>query len=355
MLMIVNTHIISHGGLLNYQDQTKEQYYLIWFLFSINACAVNCYVLTSGYVIRKYKLCRLLELWSAVFFYSLIFFFMKLFLFQGVSSISAKQVIMEFFPLMTNKYWFFTAYVGMYFFIPVLNMFIENTSKEIYQRLLLVLLIFFSIMPTLLRGDTFLITEGFSTWWFLILFLLGGYFRKNTLRIKLNRLVCIVIFLLGVSLAFGWKVFSEDFLGIEKGNQLLIYTSPLVVLAGLMLFLLAKEIKLNGKFKKIISFFASACFGVYLIHENIYIREELINEKLTFALNYGIFTEILIIIAISILIFLFCIAIEHMRLILWEKLGINRLCVKIDTCIGTTTIRRNGDKNDIKSQDQNII
>ena len=36
----------------------------------------------------------------------------------------------DFFPVINNQYWFFTAYFGMYLFLPVINKGLESINKS---------------------------------------------------------------------------------------------------------------------------------------------------------------------------------------------------------------------------------
>ena len=53
------------------------------------------------------------------------------------------------FPITSNQYWFMTAYVGMFFFIPLMNLMLEKASKRMLTEFLVAVLVVFSFLPCL--------------------------------------------------------------------------------------------------------------------------------------------------------------------------------------------------------------
>ena len=72
MLMIAVHHITTHGGLLKSRELFSFGYDSLVFLEMTVLCAVNCYVLISGYVgvYSRHKYANLAALWLQVFLYS---------------------------------------------------------------------------------------------------------------------------------------------------------------------------------------------------------------------------------------------------------------------------------------------
>ena len=50
MLLITMLHVIRHGGMLDGLSLFSSQYFVVWILYILTNCAVNCYALISGYV-----------------------------------------------------------------------------------------------------------------------------------------------------------------------------------------------------------------------------------------------------------------------------------------------------------------
>ena len=47
MFMIVNLHVLKHGGTL--EQVTGTQFIVTWLIEAFITCAVNCYAIISGY------------------------------------------------------------------------------------------------------------------------------------------------------------------------------------------------------------------------------------------------------------------------------------------------------------------
>ena len=69
------------------------------------------------------------------------------------------------FPVVSRQYWYFTAYFGMYFFVPFVNKMIQNLDKKEYTILCMIIIIVYSLLPVfgLKRIDSFNMNWGYST------------------------------------------------------------------------------------------------------------------------------------------------------------------------------------------------
>lgn len=65
MLMVVFLHVLLQGGILGAAKPNSINYWTAWFLEIACYCAVNCFALTSGYVMcrSRPKFSRLGGLW----------------------------------------------------------------------------------------------------------------------------------------------------------------------------------------------------------------------------------------------------------------------------------------------------
>lgn len=129
MFMIIVLHILNQGGVLIASGRFTSQYEAGWLLQTVTFCAVNVYALISGYVwvYAKYRYRNLIELWLQVFFYTVLITI--LFRVFYPSSVSVMEWIKAIIPVMFNQYWYFSSYVALFLFIPLLNMVLENIKK----------------------------------------------------------------------------------------------------------------------------------------------------------------------------------------------------------------------------------
>ena len=322
MLMVVMLHVLSHGGILNASESVN--YWITW-LFEISAyCAVNCYALISGYVgvYSKYRFSNFAVLWFRVAYYSISITLIVKVLFPD--EINNNALIYSLFPICSKRYWYFTAYALLFLFIPVLNEGLNRLSKRRIKICLLAIVVTTSIIQpfiSVIWGDIFGLEGGHSTWWLMILYLIGGYIRKYGLihRIKTHRTIILLFFYSAFVLATWFSKLLIQFISIQvwgeiKADGLLIdYQSITILGAAVSLLLAFENIRFHSKLIKIISFFSPLAFSVYLIHEHPLIIKVLIYDKFVMIAKYPSFQMILSILGIVIGIYLLCSFIDIIR------------------------------------------
>ena len=321
MLMVVTLHILGHGGILGALFPTSISYKTIWFLEIMCYCAVNCYVLISGYVNinSKYKYSNIIVLWLQVFFYSVIIS-LGLFLLNKTDKNTLFQAL---FPLCSHQYWFFTSYFGLFLFIPIINKAIQIIDEKIMKRIVYLLILFMSILPTLLQNDIFNTKNGYSTMWFIVLYIIGAYIGKyKPYRHKSYVYLTgygICIFLTWVS-----KLAIEKYSIINNSHLMISYTSPTILMSGIFLILFFSNYRLNPALKRIVSLFSSTSFGVYLIHEHPLIRAIIIKNRFVGYASLSIDKLLVNVIFIVIFIYIICSFLDYIRLCFFNKLNIKQ-------------------------------
>ena len=84
------------------------------------------------------------------------------------------------FPIILQKYWYFTAYFGMYLFLPIINkgiIFLEKSDLKICFISIHIIFVFWHDIMNY-RHDIFKTSRGFSVLWLLIYYITGAYFSK---------------------------------------------------------------------------------------------------------------------------------------------------------------------------------
>lgn len=329
MLMIVTMHVISWGGLMNSVTPLTFKGELIWFIETSCLCAVNCYALISGYVgvNSKHKYSNIIQLWIQVLFYSFIATGLSvgIVLSQG-GEISIKALISNIFPFLFEKYWYFTAYVLLFFFMPLLNYIINNAPRNLLKTMAVPAIIFFCIVG-LLRGNYNSINSGSSVLWLAIMYLCGGYVAKYNTLSKLSVKKSLLGYCICIVLTFASRIVLALITSRTLGNyyriNILIKTySPLMVASAIFLFNAFRQLKFKDKGKIFIRIFAPTAFGVYLIHENPIIRALIITDKFIPYLSKPIYIMIGLIILTVLIIYFGCVLIDFVRIQLFELLRI---------------------------------
>lgn len=268
MVMILSCHFATHGG-FSFDAQTLSVPRFWWYFIEMGGnFGVDVFVLISGYFLITSKggifnFKRILKFWGQVIFYSIVIYLV--FGILGVSEFSAKSLLKTFFPITFSSWWFASTYFVLYLIHPFLNMFLNKIDKSTYQKLLVMEVILWVIIPTF----TFSSYQSNSLIWFITLYSISGYVRLYGLNCKFKKKhylcfwllfstlrylssVCLII--LGTRVAFAYE------------HPLAFYgqQSILTFLSAFALFMFFE--KSNMGYHKWINIIASATFGVYLIH-----------------------------------------------------------------------------------------
>ena len=315
MLMVAQLHVLARGGVLEITDVLSkgaltEKYMLAWFLETAAICAVNCYALISGYVgvKGKYRLSNLAELWLRVVFYTVGI--TTLFAVFQPGSVGREQWMRAVFPLFTGHYWYFTAYAGLFLFIPFLNIGMERLEKRQLQLLIVGVVVTFSLVPTLLGKDIFKLGSGYSVWWLMILYITGGYIRKYGLFQGRGPGWMFAGYLAMVALT--WAAKMAEHVGL-LGITLFSYTSPTILAAGVFLLLGFERLQLPTGAEKAIRFLSPMVFSVYLIHVEKQIWMYWLDKRFASYVFLSPLQEAAAIVGTAVAIYMVCSAIDYFR------------------------------------------
>ena len=321
MLMVIILHILGHGGMLKKVPFLSAKYEMLWLLEISCFCAVNCYALASGYVgcCSRYRYSNLILLWLRVLFYTIIIttiFFMVL-----PSMNTSETWVNAFFPVSMVQYWYFSAYVLLFFFIPFLNIVIKTLSKKQMEISLGFLFVLFSVLPSIFKKDIFIIVKGYSGLWLIFLYLVGGYLRKYHPLKKIEKVSLISRYLGLIFLT--WLVkFCEEFFTQRSfsDDYLVTYNSLTIAISSVFLLCFFERLKLSLKVIKVIKIFAPAVFSVYLIHVHPLIWKYVWHNAFLFLTDYPLPLMLISIIVIACIVFLVCCIIDFIREILFKQL-----------------------------------
>lgn len=326
MMMIVLLHVINQGGVLNATAGNVVNHLIARFLVTTAYGAVNCYALVSGYVgvYSKHRHSSLMQLYLQVIFYTVAM--TSVFYFLSSDKIGMRSFLNAFLPVSNESYWYFTAYFGMYFFAPFLNKMILSLSKREAKTLIITIIMVLSVIPCVSQKDVFKSAWGYSMIWLCALYLFGGCIKITESERKINKKTAFVIFIICIFITY-----ASTFLdGINKYTFLLTYTSPTVLISAVALLVLFSQLKFKEGFKKVISFFSPLAFGVYLIHTEPHVWNEVLLGRFSYLGNKNPALFIMIIFAIIFAIWFACSMIDYVRLKIFKLLHIKKWCTSMD-------------------------
>lgn len=335
MLFIVIWHAIVHGiaisknvDLTNLSQTEIGNYGIIQLLAYLTSISVNCFVLISGYFSinsKQVNYDRILKIWFQTFFYSFIIYLSLSCL--GIIPFKIIHIIKSFIPVITLQYWFITCYIPLMLISPFLSkMIIVNTKKN--NTKLLLILSFFTLTFLTINNTVFPLgrinTGGNNLIWFIYLYIVGGYIRLYEPFIHKNKLLSYLFVIL--LLIFSIKRTSDHLTtGVETFFS--IHNNEITFIFSVLLFLIVKNIKLNtnNAISKVLIKIAPYTFGVYLIHDNFFVRDILWYRNLfQFESHFDTYYFVPYLLAISILIFVICVCIDKMRSLLFNALQVDK-------------------------------
>lgn len=247
---------------------------ILYYLESLFACAVNLFVLISGYFMytkQKRTLDKPFELLVQVILFGEIFYLLLLLVQHEPFKIN------DFLKRLIPSNWFVILYITIYFVSPFLNLAIQKIKEDgLLTKFMVILILLFSIYPTcvdalgeITRKEYVGLSSigmygsqlGYSIINFSLMYIIGAYLRKNPdtdSNIKHIARILMVAAILTV-----WA-FINDRTGFSTERSAWEYCNPLVIYMAVEIFRLFSNIDIGQK--RFINRFAEASFTVYLLH-----------------------------------------------------------------------------------------
>ena len=265
---------------------------------------------------------RLTSFWLQVFFYSVLLFLVAVKM--KWIDFNIKELSQTLLPITTSRWWFATDYVMLYIFTPYINVMLNNLTKKQYNYLVLSLIGVASAYQTLFRTYSPIKDTNINNLIIFVMFyIIGAYFRKYTYKnTKVERNIAIITFF-SIWILNACKSFFIGYISYKTSNPVYLtrdetlshLTSLVVVLLAISMFVIFKNTHI--KYNKTINILAFTTFGIYLIHDNNYIRGKLWNDWFNVVAmyrSYDLLSFIVHIFVIVVLIFSVCSLIEYMRI-----------------------------------------
>lgn len=282
MLMIVMLHYLGKGNLLPVPSTSMDSMgYMAWILESLCIVAVNVYVLISGYFLVEshFKASRVVELILQILFYTIVITIIAYaFGFGAEEGFGLYNLLLQIVPIPLEEYWFMTAYLLLYVLSPILAAGVKAMTQKQLKCTIGMMLLIVCIPKSLLIVDVSLGNHGYDVIWFICLFLIAGYIRLYGIEIFEKKSYALLLYfgscflILAESFALGVLYEKTGKLGtIIDGSYDYNHIFTLMAAIGLFQFFLKINIP-EGKINSAICKIAPYTLGVYLLHEQTYIR-----------------------------------------------------------------------------------
>ena len=346
MYCIVLNHFLYHGQGINHFYRYKTELLMI---HSYTDWHNDAFILISGIVgYKTNKYSNLLYLWLQVTFYSVG---IHKYATEYKKGFHVRQDIeKQYYPLIFSQYWYFTIYFGTYLYLPLINKGIEYLTKfELRLVIMSSLGILILWRDYKNRNDMFKFHGGGSIPWFLLFYTIGGYIGKYKVNYNgFKRLILLFIYgsiyLIASHVYFKACIKKEyDFIIFDKKIEIPFelrkmlnesYDSSLKIIQSISVCLFFLQIPYNKYIGKVICFFGPLAFGIYLIHDNNIIRENVVHKLFIYENRNISLNSVLSIILIKALkASLICLFIEYLRHLLFTILRIKKILIFIETKI----------------------
>ena len=341
MFLIILHHYSVHGPWP--KDGALLTTIAVDFLSLGGKIGVCVFVIITGYFMSRsrFRFASILKLVLQTLFFSWMFLAIQFFADAG--QLDFKKIKTALIPLTTGEYWFVTTYIVLMLLSPLVNLCLHSISDDAERKALLVGFVLFSVIPTLVLSNSY----TSNVVWFCYLYLVGAYvrdrkesgefeepdigtagWRKAVLspvhwairRPALAFVVCLVAAqgsMVLINCLKEWCLFT-----VISPKYLFSQNMLPVFLMSLAMFCFFA--KLKPFHSKVVNFLAKSAFGVYLIHDNMFVRAFVWKP---FEPLYGMGGMRLAVAGVvsAVAIYLVCAAIDTVRRELLEKPVMDRV------------------------------
>lgn len=244
--------------------QFSFEYNVATIFRSLSVCAVNVFVLISGFWGIRFNPERIIGLSTQACFYLVLNIAVACaFLHYSI----APTDIFVFVPIITKKYWFITAYAALMCLAPFLNQFISILNRHQHKTLLIVCCCMFYAWPTvcwLINANQLVPDAGYGIVNFVCLYILGRYIRIYD--VSFSRRSCLTLYFTGALLLL-LAHFGMSALGGFEFTSLYSYNTVPTLTASVGLFMLFKSFTFTSP---LVNGAAKNMLASYLIHTTPY-------------------------------------------------------------------------------------
>lgn len=314
MFFIVLHHFFVHG--MKMVGDNGNPYAV--FIDAFFMCRINVFMILSGYYGINYRFKGLWKLFSQCVFYGVVGYFLHLIL--SGSQMGKSAIFNCLFVFSSSPgWWFVQYYIYLYLFSPLLNYAIKSMNRNQFTFVLILLSVLNFYFAFLWNNP--INNGGGGLFQFIYMYLLGRYLNlyvvfkesKNSSAIyKWLLCFCCSSALMGILAVCSMNGHS----GNPLFNQ--VYNHPLVVLSAVFVLLAFVNIRIESR---VVNFLSSSTLSIYLIHENAYMAPVIYGMVplvvgCLIAPDAGFLLLLGLLIVMSLLLMIACVAIDKIRLII---------------------------------------
>lgn len=311
MIMIILHHMALYTGMI---DSKKLSVQAIGELILIGG-KIGCFifVILTGYfstISIKSITMQGIKAWLAASFYGLTL--AVIFKAMG-EQIGIKEIIKGTLPISGGGYWFLTAYLGMLFCAPSVTYMIDVFNTEQLKTVGTLSIIVNILIPTVcVRINPFSNTVMLFCLYYAVGVLIRRKMIMTDVRKPFLKAMCIIIVVYFIQMVL--CIWGRKYPAIYNSRNWLSGNNSLfIMIATVFIFVACTRMKKITN--RTINTLAAPAFGVYLLHDNVWVRDLLWSQ--CFSMNFiekqnsvSLFVEL---VGIAIVLYMICATIEVIR------------------------------------------
>ena len=317
MILIILHHMVYHTSVYM---QLGKNHFSSLVLLTGGKIAVIIYILIMGYYSKKSKfnISRPINIILKVVVYSILF----MIIFNRNNFLDINEY---------KQYWFINVWLILFMIEPIIKICEKEIPKRI-QKIIFIWLTISFLVPIRKISDI----EAFIYFYLCGRHILPKFVKTFDKQI-LNIFAVIILYL--VLIAFNL--------------ELRPYITIIPLMTAMTIFSLFANLKIKNN---IINNIAKHTIGVYLIHDNKYVRKEIIIKKLNMINIFNTQYFLISTISISIMIFIICVIIDYVvsKIIehsVFKIKKLNEVILKINDKVNKY-INNNGDNDGDKNENE---
>jgi len=275
ILLIVAFHYSFKGG---FEFETLSVNKMIINVATMfGELGVNIFVLISGYFMMKgtFRWKKVVYMMLQVHFYSWLS--LLIFCKGDIAAVWKCITPWDYFPNIYGLYWYMSCYLVIYILSPYLKRLVQHLSKKEYERMLIVCLILWCVIPTIFGAqvdDTELFLNYNRFIWLTVVYLIGAYIslygdEVRFLRYKSGTYFAGAIFMLllvtGIIYCMECNMDVIQEIGISGATYFWRPNTIITIVWSILIFMAFLKWKVPSI--KWMNRLASTTLGIYMFHD----------------------------------------------------------------------------------------
>ncbi|WP_026527829.1 acyltransferase [Butyrivibrio sp. VCD2006] len=278
-VIMLHYNSTANGGFASVANGGVNQFILV-LLETVSICAVNVFVLITGYFMSKYNkrdgLKPISLLMQVVVFAAATLLVQKLILHQN-------PTIDDAFEYLFSGNWFVYVFIALYFISPFINLAWDALNSSGRKLLIGISFVLFSIYPTAidilkywsgrqLAGSSTIGIEGGQAGYtivnFVLVYLIGAGIRSMDEKKVPDVGTLFLSYILSVGVTISWSYADGLRAGMNVYDTIAWnYNNPLVISQAALLFMMFRKIDIKNS--KVINAVSGSTFTIYILHQRL--------------------------------------------------------------------------------------